>query len=662
MKKSYIIYSVVVILTAFAVSCQKEDEADQVLRSFNAVIDMESKTHLTGDDFLGVAWDAGDEVMISVAQSNENTVGNRAIFKIPNNGINGSGIATFSYENRGLNDQNEIIGSRFCALYPASAAVVNDTGSMQLCIPMQQSYVRNSMKGSPMYAEYEHNGNTNYSGLNYSNDHPTFRFKNLCSQLRLNLQQSGVRVKSIIVKCTDNYYLSGNFDIYPYNATVVGTLDQAEVWAAETSDQASASNGKYVSLDCGASGVDITEATDFNIYLPVGYYNIAITIRTVTGGTQTIASTSAINFNRNHVKRLNLQASITDVPPAAPYANAGIFAINPTDHVYIANGNLMNTAGPNAYYEDSWRFAQHPYDMVTQYLNQQVTWNRFSWSVTNAGDNFGMKVDIHTNQAMANEDFLDWGVNSIKSFDGSTTYDPNYWFTLSSDEWRYLLGETVDGHNRKDEHMQSPTMNCFGYAYILPADDNFSVDYVHNGTTHTFRLSNFLTDSATQYVTTLYDGDNPSNRTHWDFPLGLYRTGVNITGNEWAGIPCIVIYPDDFPADRVLNSHEFFHNNHAYSLTYRRYNELVRLGCVFLPLLGQGQGRGGQTDATQAFIVGYYWARTCTNNGNAQYIKLTHNNTHISAGIESNTRGNGNAVRLVTPAPADSRHTTSNRK
>lgn len=670
MKRQFLYFAVAVaMLSLFATSCQKEEtDLNAPIRSFKAVIDRDSKTHLGGgrDGWLVVMWDLGDEVMIST------NLGKRKIFKATSISEN---TATLE-PSTGLDDQNSIYGAFFRALYPASCANVNTTnGSMTLSLPMRQVYSEHSMNGSPMYAEYTRtasNSNNQNTGMfnNNNADAPTLRFKNLCSQLRLNIQASG-SVKSIVVESTDNgVFLAGDFPIVAGSEINVNE-EEVAVWEAQTTPITSGTPSgmhKAAILNCG-NGVNVSSAKDFNIYLPVGEYNVKITVVFANGGRYTLNSTSPINFNRDHVKKLTLaNIPVPDVTPTTPYPNAGVFAINTTDHVYIAIGNLMNTAGPNAYYEDSWRFAQHPYDMISSYSNGQTAWNRFSWSTANAGDDFGMKVNVHADQSQANADFLDWGVNSIKNYDGSITYDPDFWFTLSTDEWKYLLGQTVDGHNRITEHMPHMT-ECYGYAYILPEDPNFTVQYKYgNGTTATFNLSDFLTDSARLYRTEQYRNGDPAQGVAYELPSGIYATGRTIeTGDEYAGIPCLVIYPDNFPANKVLslrdashrwdNPYEYFWSNHAYALSYKRYKELLRLGCAFLPLLGQGQGAAEQTRAEQPFICGYYWSRTGRNAISCEYLKLTHNNTQINVQFETNTRGNGNAVRLVTPAPADSRHT-----
>lgn len=682
MKKKYIIFAAAVaMLSTFATSCQKEETGDLLLSTVQAVIDPECKTHLSGNGYLDVDWDLNDQVMISVAQSNNHdNIGKRTIFKVSS--ING-GVATLQPINiNGLDDQNYINGTKFCALYPATSAKVNTTnGSMQLNIPLQQRYAQNSINGSPMYAEYS--GNANYTGLqNYSDQNPTFRFKNLCSQLRLNLQANGVTLKSITLTSTDGHFLSGNFNIVPDEAILAGTEGNQNptmvtVWKATTTSTAAAGLSKRILLDCGDNGVNITEAKDFNIYLPVGEYNISITLFTTDGREYSISSNQAIDFNRNHVKKL-AKNNITF--PNNPGENethpGGIFAINYTDHVYIAPSNLQNTAGPNAYYDESWTLTDHPYDMIGSYATNQTVWNRFSWSTIDANDDFGMMVIGHTNQTLNDDMFLDWGANELHY--GSTTYPAGYGFTLSVKEWAYMLGFSADdwgnlstdrsSNGRLAHHMNPGMTKCYGYVYILP-EDGYQV-YAFD---RYWGRGDFLNNQNNTLITEIRQNHQSNGDVVWSVPtiddnvgnrlgLGLYdcgRTLSSSSNDKYAGIPCLVIYPDDFPSAWQLKDEMFYYQQHAYAINDAYYQKLKSLGCAFIPLVGQGQGAAEQTTAAQAFHAGYYWTSTANGNNSALAMMFTFNNTGINIQTTGNTRGNGNAVRLVSHAPADSRHSSS---
>lgn len=639
------------------VACQKDKDEQMGLSSFKAVIDQSGKTHLDGDGYLGVAWDVNDQVLMS--NGNQNTAGannrpnNTCAYKVTS--ISGN-VATFQAIDDARGGQNNIQRDAY-ALYPATSALVNDDGSLSVNIPKLQTYVANSMKGSPMYAVYHRSGNDN---SNFgSNDAPTLRFKNLCSQLRLNLQ-GNYTIRYIEVRCSDaNKYLSGNFNIFRVQEGPEN--NRVDVWEARTEPIANPTKGmsKYISLDCGGNGVDISSATDFNIFLPVGNYNIAIALTDINGRRTTLNSTSAINFTRDHVKKLTTSVTFPNEAGAA-IPHSGIFAINATDHVYLSPTNLMNTVGPDAYYDEAWGFSQHPYDLVGTYAGNQTVWNRFSWSTTDANDDFGMKVNVHTDQSQADEEFLDWGVNEQTSHDGQVRYPANYGFTLSANEWKYLLG--LEGR-RVAEHMESGS-SCYGYAYILPEEG-----YQFYAFGRVWSRSDFIPAGSTTIpiVYNLHRNGNANDIVEHTSELGLYDCRVHMEGtnsNNWySGIPCLVIYPDDMPVSKQLQPWEYYCNNQSYAISDARYHELKdTCGCCFLPLLGQGQGAAGSTTAQQVGFGGFYWTSSSSNNTSADYVHLVHGNTNISAAVESNTRGNGNAVRLASHAPADSRHNATSKR
>lgn len=649
MKKRYAIFAAALaMMSVAATSCQKEDNGDEPLVSFKAVIDQGHKTHL--DDinndgtWLGVAWDPTDRVMLtnSDGRASEYTIGS-----ITNN------VATFNCTNQPTN-QDQMRGTFFRAMYPASYVKLQSDGTMILDIPMVQRYAEHSMMGSPMYAEYTRSNSSSMFNQN-QDDAPMLRFKNICSQLRLSLQGNGVTVKSITVESPDNNIcLSGDFNIYP-------STDGASAWEARTTSTTLVS-GMHPSttLDCG-SGVDISTSKDFNIYLPVGTYNVGITIITAQGTRYTLNSNQPIQFYRNHVMRLAKTNIVIDAPNASnpPFANAGIFAVSSTEHVYIAPTNLMNTAGPNAYYDDSWAFSQHPYDMIGEYTDNQTVWNRFSWSTDNAGVKFGMKVDGHTDQTQNDGNFQDWGLNKIHSRDGHTIWPANSNFTLSADQWSYLLG--LNGTTRLSEHMNSGMTSCYGFAYILP-EAGYEIRIDANTS---FTRETFLDSTNNTLIYELHENDQPTGTVRHRFPLGVYNCTRNIGGRQVAGIPVLVIYPDNFPADKQIDPLAYYANgitNKSYAISDEWYQELLDLGCAFLPLLGRGLGSGTSTSSSEVLFRGYYWTSTSQSTNQTNHIVLQNNGTDIHASVGSDTRSNGYAVRLAMPAPADTPNTSARSK
>lgn len=103
----------------------------------------------------------------------------------------------------------------------------------------------------------------------------------------------------------------------------------------------------------------------------------------------------------------------------------GAFSVSETKQVYFASGNLQ-------YNQSSfdWRFAEHQYDICGEKNNHCGDFSHdgyidlFGWST--ASTFFGIDTAIDVNSYRGN--FVDWGHNV-----------GNDWYTLSGDEWWYLI-------------------------------------------------------------------------------------------------------------------------------------------------------------------------------------------------------------------------------
>lgn len=92
------------------------------------------------------------------------------------------------------------------------------------------------------------------------------------------------------------------------------------------------------------------------------------------------------------------------------------FSVSDTSQVLFSPGNLQyNTA------QKIWRFAKHQYDFYWKFSTDQGSWiDLFQWGIC-------------TNTSTGARKFIEWGENSIDS------YDPNVWRTLKSIEWEYIF-------------------------------------------------------------------------------------------------------------------------------------------------------------------------------------------------------------------------------
>jgi len=135
----------------------------------------------------------------------------------------------------------------------------------------------------------------------------------------------------------------------------------------------------------------------------------------------------------------------------------GVFSVSETKKVVFSQGNLQYQAST-----DTWRFAEHQYDMVGMGYGQTDedkycyvggiipnSDNReISSTYTGWIDLFGWGTgDNPTNASKAKEDystFVDWGINKISNGGNQA----NLWHTLASKEWVHLLNFRVDASDK----------------------------------------------------------------------------------------------------------------------------------------------------------------------------------------------------------------------
>jgi hypothetical protein len=139
------------------------------------------------------------------------------------------------------------------------------------------------------------------------------------------------------------------------------------------------------------------------------------TISLVTAG----AAVTATYGGSKHVKSVTYRP----VPTIG-----GKFTINASgDKVYFAKGNLRYVSG-------TWSFFDHQYDFYNTYSAD--AWDKFGWSTSST--TYGMSTSQDYGDYSG--DFVDWG---------TVTGIGEGWYTLSKDEWTYLLttrsASTVNG-------------------------------------------------------------------------------------------------------------------------------------------------------------------------------------------------------------------------
>ena len=156
-----------------------------------------------------------------------------------------------------------------------------------------------------------------------------------------------------------------------------------------------------------------------------------------------------------------------------PHVLPEVFSVSASEKVYFSKGNLF-------YDGSNGRFESNQYDYRTYVgkaccINGVVSsngtplenWGLFGWST--ASTSYGMSTSIENGDYSG--DFLDWG----KLFDPSSK-----WFTLSKDQWSYLLftrmvnGGTGEGKSYKRTTITLENASTI-YGFII-APDNYLSD------------------------------------------------------------------------------------------------------------------------------------------------------------------------------------------
>ena len=130
-----------------------------------------------------------------------------------------------------------------------------------------------------------------------------------------------------------------------------------------------------------------------------------------------------IQYN-GRLKVKGVKATSDAAAPSVPDgAIGGVFSVNADGkQVYFSKGNLR-------YASSKWSFFDNQYDYYTSYSAD--AWDKFGWSTS--ATTYGMSTS--SSSSAYSGDFVDWGATMGTG-----------WFTLSKDEWTYLLEtRTVNG-------------------------------------------------------------------------------------------------------------------------------------------------------------------------------------------------------------------------
>ena len=409
MKKIYIILSFCAVAALFA-SCQKDNLTGS---TFTATIEQcnDSKTKTALDGSI-LKWEAGDQVFI---------MNERNYFGIYRAHEGGSTTTTFIFQPNASNTGMDIdVGDpeascynedypqpyQYMAIYPAD---IVDLAAGGIHLPATQVTTDGTLRGFPMYAESQTR---------------ELRFKNAFGLLKLHLDKPNTNITSISV--TADRVINGLFVIdnnVDWSSVGVPTLIYAE----------DGSGTNTVTLQCGTgNGISIHDGKDFYIYLPPAsdYSNLTINMTNSEGGFCSLTSSASVTIPIIRSQYTTIELSDNDLNFIEI---EGLFSVAPGQYVQFSPGNLQYSPSQN-----TWRFAPTQIDMIGELNYNYFTgttpttdWiDLFSWGSDNP---LIASTDLENNYGT----FYEWGNNMTGG-----------WYTLSKDQWNYLLFGRPDAANK----------------------------------------------------------------------------------------------------------------------------------------------------------------------------------------------------------------------
>lgn len=165
----------------------------------------------------------------------------------------------------------------------------------------------------------------------------------------------------------------------------------------------------------------------------------------------------AETYAKQQIVQLYKKAEATIEPEAEPKVQSGIFSVAADKQIEFAPGNLQFHTG-----DSTWRFASQQYNYVgkqnIELGNPEFKgWiDMFGWSSTSTY--FGVNPSNDNNTYTG--DFVDWG----------TLFEGEDWYTLSKDEWNYLLNTRTNAANLQQIAMVDTTLGIllFPDNWVMP--------------------------------------------------------------------------------------------------------------------------------------------------------------------------------------------------
>lgn len=295
---------------------------------------------------------------------------------------------------------NEQTGTHY-AIFPASAASSSySESSTPVTLPAEQTY---SVDG---------NGNQVVDALMAAKGTKSLKFYNLCALLRVEVP-ANTYVNYIAVSTVEgDAPMCGSGSVSFSSDVPVLTMGSNTSTVVKLTVENSRADGKFYVAVPATSGKK---------------FKVSVYYRSTEDGinhylAKTVWQSTALGIAANEIGPVNM-GTFENRREYVP----GQYSVSSTKKVMFSRGNLQYTGGTYTE-ESSWKFNQNQYD-VGQY-NSAGNSNYFS-QYTNAVSNPAVLANNVGGTT------IDWGT----LFDHS---DNIHWFTMTEDEWQYLLNSRVE--------------------------------------------------------------------------------------------------------------------------------------------------------------------------------------------------------------------------
>lgn len=244
------------------------------------------------------------------------------------------------------------------------------------------------------------------------------------------------------------------------------------------------------------------------------------------------------------------EKSSTPTNPINPSQNEiigyinGLYSVTPNTQVCFSKGNLQYQASTN-----TWRFAENQWDIIgddnANLSSDYDGWiDLFGWGTS--GYNHGAVCYQPWSTSINNDDYNAYGTPDYSLFDSSGQADwgfnpisnggntENQWFTLTRDEWKYVL----DTRNTESGiRYAKASVNGINGLLLLPDNWNDSIYYLNDVNTGSSIYDSNIIDSTAW--TNAFEANGVVFLPASGNRAETWVSDVNSETNYWSATSCV---------------------------------------------------------------------------------------------------------------------------